>query len=103
MTFLNMSTCSCGRDDSREPANKPMLLMDLAKLPIWLAYVLAPALLVLFSGKVVLRSESPLVIAAIAVGLGVVCAGLLHVYVFIKRKLTRSDTVASGDDLPADA
>lgn len=62
--------------------------MDVAKMPIWLAYVLAPALLLLLSGKVILRSEAPVVLAASMVSLGLLCAAALHAYVFVKRKLT---------------
>ena len=65
--------------------------MDISKMPIWFAYVLAPALLLLFTGKVILRSESPLVLVAFAVVSGLLSAAVLHAYVFIKRKPTKGD------------
>jgi len=65
--------------------------MDLSKMSIWLAYVLAPVLILLFTGRVILRSESPLVLVAVSVGIGLVCAAVLHAYIFFKRKLTQGD------------
>jgi hypothetical protein len=61
--------------------------MEIPNLPIWSAYLIAPALLLLFAGKVIVSSPAPLVIAAFAVGSGLVCAAVLHGYVLIKRKL----------------
>lgn len=58
-------------------------------MPIWLAYVVTPVLLLLFAGKVILGSESPLLLVAIMVSAGLICAAVLHAYIAIKGKLTQ--------------
>jgi hypothetical protein len=61
--------------------------MDLSKMPMWLAYILAPTFLLLVGGKVILNSESPLPLVAMIGGAGLVCAAVLHGYVVLKQRL----------------
>lgn len=63
--------------------------MELSKMPIWLAYILAPAFLLLVSGKVILNSESPIALTAMMGGCGIICAGALHGYTVLKNRLFR--------------
>jgi hypothetical protein len=49
--------------------NERRIAIDVKNLPIWSAYILAPAFLLLCSGKVILRSESPIFLATIMAGM----------------------------------
>jgi len=61
--------------------------MDLPRLPIWLAYIIAPALILLLCLKVVIHSESPIFLGAMCVGCGWLRALVLHAYIFVKARL----------------
>jgi ABC-type uncharacterized transport system permease subunit len=63
--------------------------MTVPQLPVWSAYLLAPALIAAASWNVIMRSESPFLLLACAIGSGLVCAGAVHGYVAVKRKLQR--------------
>lgn len=55
-------------------------------LPIWSAYLIAPALILAFTGKVIFTSKSPLPIAAFAIGSGLLCAAVIHGYSYLTSK-----------------
>ena len=63
--------------------------MDLSKLPIWSAYLIAPAFVLVCTAKVIIKSESPFLIGILAIGLGLVCAAALHAYSWAKRKVRK--------------
>lgn len=58
-------------------------------MPIWIAYLAAPLLLLAFTSGVIWRSESPLILILFAVASGLVCAACLHGYIAAKRWLGR--------------
>jgi hypothetical protein len=58
-------------------------------MPIWLAYILAPALLLSFGSTVIIHSESPLIIAASMLVAGLLCAAALHLYTFVMSKFRK--------------
>lgn len=74
-------------------------------MPMWAAYVIAPAFLLLCSGKVIWNSETPLELALMMVGSGLLCASVLHSYIAIKRSLPkdgdRQGTCVAGGDVVA--
>lgn len=63
--------------------------MDISKLPIWSAYLIAPPLILLFAFQAIRRSDDPTILIAFSILCGLICAAALHGYVAIKRKLTR--------------
>ena len=74
-------------------------MIDEAKMPIWLAYVLAPAFMLFVAGKIILRSENSVLLAAIAYGIGMLCAATLHAYTAITAVHARVATGKRGQAL----
>jgi len=74
--------------------------VDLSRIPIWIAYVASPVLLLIFGGKVIVNSEDPLPVTAIVIACGLFCAAVLHGYVSLRRRLTR-DKREVNSKLPA--
>ena len=63
--------------------------MNVPNIPVWLAYILAPVFILLCAMPVMIRSESPVVLAAASIGCGLLCAATLHAYVAVKRRFVR--------------
>lgn len=61
----------------------------LNNIPIWLAYVIAPAFILVIASITIFRSESPLFMVAISIAMGLCCAAVLHGYILIKKKLMK--------------
>lgn len=57
-------------------------------MPIWIAYIAAPLLLLAFMSGVIWRSESPMFLTLFAIGSGLVCAACLHGYLVVKKRLS---------------
>ena len=58
------------------------------KLPIWSAYLIAPALILAFSWRMLVTSESRGVIAVYAVVAGLFCAVVVHAYVWVRSQFS---------------
>ena len=71
------------RTQERKAAHRSLL----GPLPVWSAYIIAPAFILLVSLKTVARSDVAPLIVAFAVGSGLVCAAVLHGYLATKRWL----------------
>ena len=56
-------------------------------LPVWSGYLIAPVLILAFSLQVILKSENRFILVVFAIGCGLMCAGVLHGYLTIKKKL----------------
>ncbi len=63
--------------------------MNVPLLPVWSAYLIAPALILAASWRVMMQSESPFLILAFAIVSGLICGGAVHGYVALKRVLQK--------------
>lgn len=61
--------------------------MNLNALPIWSAYIIIPALLLVSSTPTLLSSPSPITLAAIMFGIAIGCAAIFHLVMYLKSKL----------------
>lgn len=64
--------------------------MESFKLPIWSAYLIAPFLILACAFRVLMRSDSPVLIGTFAIVSGVACAAALHGYIAVKGIIKRA-------------
>ena len=59
------------------------------KFPIWSAYLIAPILTCVFGAETIMKSESPGILWIGSAVLGLLCAGVLHAYMAIKKRIAK--------------
>lgn len=62
--------------------------MEIGKLPVWSAYIIAPLFLLGCGFTVIANSDRPVTIGGFMIGCGLICAAALHGYVWIKGKFS---------------
>ena len=79
-------------------------IVELENMPIWAAYIVAPILVLAFSFKVIMGSDSPVVLAVAMIVCGLLCASVLHAYIALKNRVKgRGNTAASSRENREDA
>jgi hypothetical protein len=61
--------------------------MNIEKLPIWTAYIVAPLFLLAIMLKVIWTSDNTWLLVSFALISGLVCAAILHAYIRLKSFL----------------
>ena len=78
--------------------------MELENMPIWAAYIVAPLLLLAFSFKVIMGSDSPAFLLVAMLACGLLCASVLHAYIALKNRVKgRVDSAATSRENREDA